>query len=148
MADDIDVVTTSKDASWVEQVISMFEVSNGSLTISIDGTPITIPIEQDLISFFTTNKALLVRVGQETFQNFLMLLNEKKDEAAYDLLLAKMNADDMIAKMNADATELQKMNDDWDQFMIQLKTFAETTLEGIGEKVLIALISAAVLPLL
>lgn len=133
----------SKD--WVNQIITMFETSNGSLTINVDGKPVTIPIAQDLISFFSANEAMLIRVGQDTFQNWLMLLSEKKDEAAYDLLLGHMNADEMIAQMNADAQALQKMNDDWDQFMAQLKDFVEKTLIGIGEKVLIALISAALI---
>lgn len=128
-------------SDWVEEFVTRLETAvNGVLTAKIGGVEVAAVISDDLTEFFKKNKPLLRRVGKETFRSFLLLLHEKKDEQAFNLLLAKMDAEDIILRMEMNADALKEFNDLRKEFLESLKKFAVTTLTSVLGKVLVALI--------
>jgi hypothetical protein len=86
------------------------------------------------------NKELLLRVGKDVFRSFLLLINEKRDEQAFGLLLAKMDADNIILRMEMNATSLSELNKNQETFIASLKKLISDTLLPITVKVLIGLL--------
>jgi len=108
-------------ATWVENVIARLESSAGGV------------MEKE-------NKAVLVRMGVDMFREFVMLLSEKREEEAFDLIAAQMEADDIIAKINMTADELRDHNDARDRFETALQKFAISLLTGAASKILLGLL--------
>jgi hypothetical protein len=126
---------------WVEELIQRLEkATNGILEIEIGGKKVVAQIGNDLIIFFKQNKDLLTRVGKETFRSFLILVNEKKNEEAFNLLLDKMTADDIILRMEMNASELCKLNELKEKFIVSLNKFLLNTLLPTTAKLLIAIL--------
>lgn len=126
---------------WVEELIQRLEkATNGILEIEIGGKKVVAQIGNDLIIFFKQNKDLLTRVGKETFRSFLILVNEKKNEEAFNLLMDKMTADDIILRMEMNASELCKLNELKEKFIVSLNKFLLNTLLPTTAKLLIAIL--------
>jgi hypothetical protein len=126
---------------WIEEFIARLEqATNGILKVEIGGQPVVAQISSDLIAFFKQNRALLVRVGKETFRSFLVLISERKEEQAFNLLLAKMDADDIILRMEMNAQELQQLNATKEEFLVVLRKFLVSTMLPMVAKVLFALL--------
>ena len=127
--------------NWVEELIKRLEQAvNGVLRVEIGGQQIVAQITPDLISFFKSNRDLLVRVGKETFRSFLILISEKKEEQAFGLLLAKMEADDIILRMEMNAQELHELNVLKEKFISTLEKFLLNTLLPTVAKIIFALL--------
>jgi len=126
---------------WVEELIRRLEQAvNGILKVEIGGQQIVAQITPDLVAFFKSNRTLLIRVGKETFRSFLILISEKKEEKAFGLLLAKMDADDIILRMEMNADELHELNVLKETFLNTLQKFLLNTLLPTVAKVLFALL--------
>lgn len=129
------------DLSWVDEIIAKLSAAtDGILKIQIGDQTLEAYLGQEAIQFFKDNKAMLIRVGLDTFAQFLQLLSEKKNEQAFLVLLNKMDADDIIARMNMNADELKQRNDLHDQFIHALEIFFLHVLEGVAVKVLAAFV--------
>lgn len=127
--------------NWVDELLVKLEGNVGQvMSFQVGGQTISATIDAAALTFFKDNKPLLIRLGKDLFSSFLILLNEKKEEQAFDLLLSKMEADEIIARLRMDAAELQKMSDDHDSFMAALKTWALNTLSQALGKLLVGLL--------
>lgn len=130
---------TSTD--WVGTLIVKLETATtGVLDFEVGGVPINAQLGIALIQFLKTNKDFLIKLGQDDFVDFLYLLHEKKEEEAFLLLSAKMDADDIISKMEADAGALQQLNDAHDKFVADLIDFGKTAVLPTLAKALIGLL--------
>lgn len=133
--------TKDLDLTWVDSIIATLSTAtNGILSVKIGDTTISAYLGQESIQFFKDNKAMLIRVGLDAFAQFLKLLSERKNEQAFMVLLNKMDADDIIARMNMNADELKQRNDLHDQFVHALEIFLLKVLEGAAVKVLTTLV--------
>jgi hypothetical protein len=126
---------------WVTQVVAKLETAkNGVLSVEIGGVPVVATFGPEVIIFFKDNRILLTRLGQESFANFLILLQAKKEEQAFNLLLAKMDADEIIARMEMNATVLHEYNTNKDLFVVAVKKWVIASLAPALLKVLIGLL--------
>lgn len=141
MDNDTDKDAISDATTWVDDVIAKLQgATNGILEVKIGGQTVQAFIGVEVVQFFSTNKILLERLGLDMFRNFLTLLSEKKEEEAFNVLLDKMQADEIIARLNMDANQLQQMNDDYDAFVAAAKKWALTVLEAAATKLIIGLL--------
>lgn len=109
---------------WVEEFITKLEAAtNGVLTARIGGVDVVATISDDLRKFFRDNKPLLRRVGKDAFRSFLLLLHEGKDEQAFNLLLGKMDAEEIILRMEQNAEVLKEYNSTRKDFLESLRKF-------------------------
>lgn len=126
---------------WVTQVVAKLETAkNGVLSVEIGGVPVVATFGPEVITFFRDNQVLLTRLGRETFANFLILLQAKKEEQAFNLLLAKMEADQIIARMEMNAQVLQQYQDHQDAFVAATEKWVVVSLAPALIKVLIGLL--------
>lgn len=129
------------ESNWVEEFLARLEAAtDGILNVEIGGQKIVAQIGKDLIQFFKTNKQILIRVGKSTFRSFLLLISEKKDEQAFNLLLGKMEAEDIILRMEQNAEILKEYNDNRHAFYEAMKKFTLGTLLPATAKVLFVLL--------
>ena len=123
------------------QVVAKLETAkNGVLSVEVGGVPVVATFGPEVITFFKDNQVLLTRLGQETFANFLILLQAKKEEQAFNLLLAKMEADQIIARMQMNAQVLQQYQDHMDAFVAATEKWVVVSLAPALIKVLIGLL--------
>jgi len=128
-------------SNWVDEFLTRIEAAvDGVLEIEVGGQKIVAEIGDDLVDFFKKSRKLLLRVGKSTFRSFLLLLSEKKEEQAFNLLLAKMDAEDLILRMEQNADALQEYNDNRKDFYDALKKFALNTLAPTLAKALVGLL--------
>lgn len=128
-------------ANWVDNFLAHLDAAtDGILSVKIGRTTVSARITKDLAEFFKDNKDLLSRVGKETFRSFLLLIHEKKDEQAFNLLLAKMDADDIILRMEINAQEMGKVNKTRSDFLESLKELVLNKLLPTAAKVLAVLL--------
>ena len=126
---------------WVDEVVAKLEgAAGGVLEVKIGDETISTVVGDAIIKFFKDNKILLIRLGKDIFRSFLLLIHEKRDEEAFQLLLSRMQADEIIARMRMNAAQLAQLNNDHDNFMIALKKWAVTFLTGLSTKLLIGLL--------
>jgi hypothetical protein len=126
---------------WVSEIIvKLVAATNGVLQVEIGGVMVNAELGKGIIQFLTANKDFLLRLGQESFSDFLYLLKEKKEEEAFQFLALRMNADDIIAQIEAEAGSLAQANDDYDQFIADLIAFGKTIVVPILSKVLLGLL--------
>lgn len=126
---------------WVDELIAKLDAATGGvLKVKIGDQTLSATIEAEVVNFFKNNKILLIRLGKDLFRSFLLLLNEKRDEEAFNLLLSKMAADEIIARMLMNAAQLQQMNNDHDLFMAALKKWAISAGTAAATKILIGLL--------
>lgn len=127
--------------NWIEDFLQHLEAAtNGILKVTINGETIQAKISKDLISFLKSNKDLLLRIGKDVFRSFLLLVSEKKNEQAFGLLLAKMDADNIILRMEMNAISLSELNKNKEDFIASLKKLMKDTLLPITVKVLVGLL--------
>lgn len=132
------------DTNWVDAVIARLEATtNGIFNVQVGGQKLSVVLGTEVVQYFKDNRVLLLKVGQELFCDFLLLIHEKKNEEAFQLLLSKMDAEDLIARMNMSAAELKDYNDTRDKFMASLRKFVISTLTSLASKVLVGLIIGA-----
>lgn len=128
-------------SNWVEEFVTRLEAAtDGIINVEIGGEKIVAKIGDDLVDFFKKNKKLLVRVGKSTFRSFLLLLSEKKEEQAFNLLLAKMDAEDLILRMEQNADALKEYNDTRKDFYEALKKFSLNALAPTLARALVGLL--------
>jgi hypothetical protein len=126
---------------WVDELIARLEASkDGEIAVEISGQVLVAKFTPDLTKFFKDNQALLLRVGKETFRSFIVLLHEKKNSEAFNLLLAKMSADDIIARINQNSDALQQQNELNEKLMKALETWFIRTLAPHALKVLLGML--------
>lgn len=133
------------ETSWVDVIVAKMQgATNGILQAQIGGQTVQAYLGKEAILFFTQNKILLENVGIDAFRDFLLLISQNKRDEAFQVLLQKMDADAIIARLNMDADELQHFNDDHDAFIKSLENFALQVLEGAASsaasKILLALL--------
>jgi hypothetical protein len=139
MEENKDAVTDT--TSWVDNLITKLDgATNGILTAKIGDETVEAFLGEQVIQFFKTNKRLLISLGRDAFRNFLLLINENKEEEAFNLLVEKMEADAIIARMRMNAAQLKEYNDHRDAFHAALKKFALDTLTKLAQKLLIGLL--------
>lgn len=127
--------------TWVDEVVAKLDgATGGVLEVKIGDETVSAFIGAEVIDFFKSNKILLVRLGKDTFRSFLLLIHQKRDEEAFNLLLAKMEADQIIARMLMNAQQLQQVNDNNDKFVAALKKWAISALTQAATKLLIGLL--------
>lgn len=128
-------------SDWVTQFLAKLQTAtNGSISVTINGKVVAVPISQDLVQFFLQNEQILENLGLDLFRQFLDLLQQKKEQDAFDILLSAMSVDQMISRLNMDAAQLAADNQHRDNFVAGLEKFAEQELVGIAGKALIALL--------
>jgi len=129
--------------TWVEEMITKMEASvNGVMQIKIGDQLVVAQVTQDAVDYFKANRILLEKVGKSVFRSFLLLINEKKQEQAFNLLLAQMDAEDIIARLNSNSASLGQSITTNEQFVHSLTNFALTKLAPALVKVLIGLLLA------
>ena len=127
--------------TWVDDLINKLNATkDGVLNFEIGGQSMTAIIKPELIQYFISNAPLLERIGKDIFKSVLILLHEKKEEQAFDMLISKMDADDIIAKLNGDAADLAQQNKDRDDFIASLEKLLLNTLEQMAIKGLVSLL--------
>jgi hypothetical protein len=127
--------------TWVDELLSRLEnAKDGILEVEVGGQKIVAEIGEDVLLFFKQNKAMLLRLGKDTFRSFLLLIHEKRDEEAFNLLLSKMNAEDIIARMEFNANQLGEYNDNRDKFIAAVKKFVVSALLPTIAKALFGLL--------
>jgi len=127
--------------NWVDELVAKLTASvDGTIQVQLGGETVSAFFGKQTIEWFKNNKILLLRVGKRAFKDFLMLLAEKKEEQAFALLLEKMDAENIIARMNMNSAMLKDDNNLHDQFVASLKKFVVTTLTALAAKVIIGLI--------
>jgi hypothetical protein len=132
-----------RDAStdWVDNLITYFNAaSSGTIQFEIGGQVIKTTLALDFISFFKDNKTLLIHIGKDLFKDFLVLIFERKEEEAFNLLAKNMTADDIIARMNQNYMTLDEYNKDRDKFEAAAKTFLIASVAPAIIKILIGLL--------
>lgn len=126
---------------WVNELVGRLdEAKDGILEVEVGGQKIVAKITQDFVSYFKENKKLLQRVGKRVFLNFLLLLNEKKQEQAFNLLLAHMTAQDIIQRLQNNAMSLAEQTKLTEEFHASMKKFAISTLTPTLIKLMIGLL--------
>lgn len=126
---------------WVEEFLARLEAAtDGVLNVEVGGQKIVAEIGDDLVDFFKKNKKLLIRVGKSTFRSFLLLLSEKQEEQAFNLLLAKMDAEDIILRLEMNAEALKEYNDTRHEFYDALRKFAWSAIVPALAKALVGLL--------
>lgn len=129
------------DKGWVDEVVAKLEGAvDGVIEVEIGGQKLSAVLGPEVVKFFRDNKVLLIRLGRQTFKDFILLISEKRDEEAFQLLLSKMEAADIIARMNMNAEALKYDNDLHDQFMAALKKFAMGVLTSLTAKIIVGLL--------
>ena len=136
------MATETNSTTWVDNIISKLSISpTGGIVIDTsDGKTTTVTITPDVILFFINNRGLLGRLGQQTFRDFLMLVQSQKNEEAFQLLLTKMNADDIIDRLNNNADSMHQVNNDHDAFILACQNFVFNVLVPAVLKVLLGLL--------
>lgn len=128
-------------SSWVDDLITKLEgATNGILTAKIGDETVEAFLGEQVIQFFKANRPLLISLGRDAFRSFLLLINENKEEEAFNLLVSKMEADSIIARMRMNAAQLKDHNDRRDAFHAALKKFALDTLTKLAQKLIIGLL--------
>lgn len=128
-------------ATWVDNVVSHITSSaDGILTYQIGGVQVSTEVGLATLKFFKERKEFLLRLGLETFRDFLYLVHTKRNEEAFLLISSKMDADDIITQLALDAESLKEHNDNFDQFKVELWDFVKIVLVPIVTKVLIGLL--------
>jgi len=129
--------------TWVEEMITKMEIAvGGVMQIKIGDQFVVAQVSQDVVAYFKANKKLLEKVGKSVFRSFLLLINEKKQEQAFNLLLAKMDAEDIIARLEANNQSLDQETTTNEQFVHSVTDFALNKLAPTLIKVLIGLLLA------
>lgn len=136
------VVTLGNKDAWVNELLFTLEnVKNGLLELQIEGVSVSAEIGNETIEFFKENKAFLIRLGRDAFKSFISLISEKKNEEAFLLLLNRMNAEDLIIKLEQNAEALKQHNNARDLFIEKMKKFAIKLATGLLSKVLLGLLA-------
>jgi hypothetical protein len=131
--------------TWVDELLLVFETkTNGKLTVNIGGVNVTTVLGGEIANFFLENKSFLVALGKQAFIEFLMLINEKKEEAAMTFLISKMSAEDIIIKMGLSENELARHNAMRDQSYQKLKQFAIGICTTLVSKIIIGLLTGGI----
>lgn len=131
----------NNDKKWVDDVIIKLEgISDGVVSLEIGGVPITAEISEGLLKFFKENRAFLLMLGKEAFSDFLYLIHEGKEEEAFILLAQNMGPNEIIAKINGNAAELKRINDDHDKFIADLIAFGKNVVLPTLAKAIIGLL--------
>lgn len=125
---------------WVEELIEKIKIGQGKVQVIIENNPVIVEMGSEFVTYFNDNRPLILKIGKDTFTSFLVLLSEKKEEAAFNVLLAKMDADEIIARMLANASELSIDTDTREKFVESLKKFAFYTLTPLVLKAVISLL--------
>jgi hypothetical protein len=130
-----------KEISWVDQVLARLENTvNGVLDVQIGGESIQAIISPEFVSWFKNNKPLLLNLGKHTFTNFLLLIHEKREEEAFQVVLSKMSADQIIAKIQQNTQVLAECNKLRDDTIAALKKLALSILTSVATKALLGLL--------
>lgn len=79
---------------------------------------------KELTAWVKSNRELLERIGRDGFRSFLLLLQEGKNEQAFFLVLAKMDAEEILVRMEDNAEQLCRYNTDREEFGKKLMEFA------------------------
>lgn len=131
----------NNEKGWVDELVAKLEgATNGVLEVEVGGEKVSAFLGDEVVQYFKTNRILLLRLGKDLFRSFLMLIHEKKEEQAFNLLLSKMEADELIARMKMNAAALNNVNDDHDAFIASLKKFVTMTLTQLTSKIIIGLL--------
>lgn len=129
--------------NWIEELIAKMEACvGGVMQVKIGDQLFVAQVQQDLVDYFKANKTILEKVGKSTFRSFLLLINEKKEAQAFNLLLAKMDADDIIARIESNTQSLSQQNTLNEQFVQSLSNFLLKKLAPTMLKVLIGVLLA------
>jgi hypothetical protein len=97
-------------------------------------------VGKNFLEFILNNRDLLYRIGKDRFTSFLNLVLEKKDEEAFSLLLSVMTPDDIIEKMENNATDLASINKQQELLILNLYVFVKKYLTPIAIKILIGIL--------
>jgi hypothetical protein len=131
----------NNEKEWVNDIIVKLEnVTNGVVNLQIGGVPITAEISEGLLKFFKENRAFLLMLGKEAFSDFLYLIHEGKEEEAFILLAQNMGPNEIIAKINNDADEMKRINDNHDKFIADLIAFGKNVILPTLAKAIIGLL--------
>jgi hypothetical protein len=82
----------------------------------------------EIQKWLKANSGLLARVGKSTFRSYLLLLGEGKNELAFQLLLAKMDAEAIIIRMDDNAELMDLYNSDRAKFLSAVMDFGRRIL--------------------
>ena len=126
--------------SWVEGIVSKLKPAISGIAVTVAGVNVTSSVALSLVTWLLSNRANLEFVGREAFHDFLDLFDQGKKEAAFQALLAGMDANAIIAQMNMDAAQLKADNDNRDQFIKNCEGLLLNIAEGLGPKILLAVI--------
>lgn len=127
---------------WTDNFLSHINaIEDNLLKVEIGGVPVVVAFSDELKEFFNDNKALLTRIGKDTFKAFLALIHEKRDEEAFLLLLQKMSVDEIIARMNQNAAALAKANTEMEAFISKVKEFLKQAMLRIATKALLGVLA-------
>ena len=139
MEEDKDIVSDS--TKWVDELIAKLDgATGGILEVKIGNETVSAFIGDEFIKFFKDNRVLLVLLGKDAFRNFILLIHQKRDEEAFQLLLTKMGANEIIARMRLNAAQLQQANNDHDAFIAAVKKWTIQFLTQALTKILMGLL--------
>jgi hypothetical protein len=115
------------DDKWFDQMIRGAEQS-ASTPIGVkdrDGNELYVKITSSVIEYMVANRYMILKVGKETFKQFLEMCSNGKDLAALKLIYSQMNTSDLINQYRDNAVmlaEVYKQDQETKAFWLQMAT--------------------------
>lgn len=100
-------------STWFDDLITRLEESLASgEEISwkgFDGETVLIEIKKELIDLIKDNRSMLVRIGRDTFKEFLQLWSKREEFEALVVVYDKLDNTELISKYKEDSAKLAEI---------------------------------------
>jgi hypothetical protein len=114
------------DDKWFDNFIDDAKRSKDEpITVNKDGEDLKISIQNAIIEYMVANRFIIVKVGRDTFKQFLLLLSKGQDIGALRVIYEQMDTSDLIDKYRENAVklaEVYKQEQETRAFWLQLAT--------------------------
>jgi len=115
------------DDRWFDQMISRATTSQET-PIAVknkDGNDLQVSITNAFIEYMVANRFMILKVGKDTFKQFLLLCSDGQDLAALKLIYSNMDTTTLINQYKENAVklaEIYKQDQDTKAFWLQMAT--------------------------
>jgi hypothetical protein len=115
------------DDRWFDQMISVASASqNNPIAVKDkDGNDLQVQITKVVIEYMVANRFMILKVGKDTFKQFLLLCSDGQDLAALKLIYSNMDTAALINQYKENAVklaEIYKQDQDTKAFWLQMAT--------------------------
>ena len=115
------------DDKWFNQMVDAAKASstNPIPVKDRDGNDLLVKVTQGVLEYMIANRYMIIKVGKDTFKQFLMLCSDGKDLAALKLIYSQMDTSDLINQYKDNAVklaEVYKQDQETKAFWLQMAT--------------------------